>query len=185
MKKLDKKNMTLYILMLLLLFGIPIYTIIVSTDTLKGGKEFLFKVEAFDPYDMFRGNYLAIEFKERKVKSVEDLKASRGECAYVMINEDGNGFAYFSDIVLEKPVKGSDYYKTKIGYCSENYDSDRLYEYTIDTPTRYYMNENKSLAAENLYNENIKNTYVKVRVKDGKMVIVGVYINDVLIDSIS
>ena len=45
-------------------------------------------------------------------------------------------------------------------------------------------NENKSLDAEKIYDENVDNTYVKVRVKDGVMVIVGVYVNDVLIDTI-
>ena len=46
------------------------------------------------------------------------------------------------------------------------------------------MNEKKSLSAEGTYRKNIDNTYVKVRVKNGKMVIVGVYVNDVLIDTI-
>ena len=46
------------------------------------------------------------------------------------------------------------------------------------------MNEDKSENAEKIYRENLDNAYVKVRVKDGKMVLVGVYINDILIDSI-
>ena len=46
------------------------------------------------------------------------------------------------------------------------------------------MNEHKSLDAEKIYDENVDNTYVKVRVKDGLMVIVGVYVNDILIDTI-
>ena len=46
------------------------------------------------------------------------------------------------------------------------------------------MNENKSLNAEQIYRDNIDNTYVKVRVKNGKMVIVGVYVNNILIDTI-
>ncbi len=184
MNKLDKKSWTLYILMIILLFSIPIYTIIISTDTLKGGKEFLFRVEAFDPYDMFRGNYLAIRFKEKSVESLKNFEENEGEYAYVTIDEDENGFAYFSDISIEKPAEKSNYYKTIIDNVWKRYDNDRIYEYSINTPTRYYMNENKSLNAEKVYNENLENTYVKVRVKDGKMVIVGVYVNDVLIDSI-
>ena len=67
MNKLTFKQVIIYFLTILILFGIPIYTIIINTNTLKGGIEYLFKVEAFDPYDMFRGNYLNINFQENSI----------------------------------------------------------------------------------------------------------------------
>lgn len=173
MNKLDRKNLILYILMILILFGIPIYTVAISTDTLKGGNEFLFKVAAFDPYDMFRGNYLDISFEERYAEHYDSEKFGRDHEVYVTIEEREDGFAYFSRVSHEKPNNTSDYYKTKLGWNK-----------SIKAPERYYMNENKSLNAEKIYDENMENTYVKVRVKNGKMVIVGVYVDDVLIDSI-
>ena len=48
-------------------------TIISNTNTLKDGTEYLFKVEAFDPYDMFRGNYLWINFDEDTAKIAFEL----------------------------------------------------------------------------------------------------------------
>lgn len=175
---MNKQKIILYVLTIIILFSLPIATIIVSTDTLKDGREFLFKVEAFDPYDMFRGNYLNINFKEQEVEGIYQKEGEYGDIFFVTINERDDGFAYFSDINTKKPNDTSDYYITRAYYRSyaETYD--------IDTPTRYYMNENKSLDAEKIYEENIDNTYVKVRVKDGKMVIVGVYVDDVLIDTI-
>lgn len=173
MNKLDRKNLIVYILMLLILFGIPIYTILINTDTLKDGNEFLFKVAAFDPYDMFRGNYLDISFEERYAKYHDSEEFEYDDEVYVTIEEREDGFAYFSNMSYEKPKSTSDYYKTKLGWNK-----------SIETPERYYMNENKSLNAEKIYDENMENTYVKVRVKNGKMVIVGVYVDDVLIDSI-
>lgn len=169
----------IYILSLIFLFSIPICLIIENTDTLIGGEEYLFKVEAFDPYDMFRGNYLNINFKERSIEADSNNIVKDDTYFYVTISKDIEGFAYFDNISTSKPQNTSNYFKTT-GYYSEYSNL-----YFIETPTRYYMNEEKSLSAEKTYNENIDNTYVKVRVKNGKMVIVGVYVNDILIDSIS
>ena len=182
MNKLTINKIILYSLSMAILFGIPIYTIIINGSSLKGGAEYLFKVKAFDPYDMFRGNYLNINFEEDKVKSIIITNENTGHIEYktyyVTIEEDKDGFAYFNTISEKIPKNTSNYFKTT-GHYSEFAKS-----YIIDTPTRYYMNEKKSLSAEETYRRNIDNTYVKVRVKNGKMVIVGVYVNDVLIDTI-
>ena len=179
MNKLKLNQIMVYALSILILFAIPIYTIIANNTTLKDGTEYLFKVEAFDPYDMFRGNYLNIDFKENSVyvNLLDEYNIYREEC-YVTIGIGPDGFAYFNSLSLTEPKNTSNYFKTTGYYRSY------AKEYIIDTPTRYYMNENKSLNAEQTYRDNIDNTYVKVRVKNGKMVIVGVYVNNVLIDSI-
>lgn len=169
----------LYIISILVLFIIPIYTIITNSSTLKDGTEYLFEVEAFDPYDMFRGNYLNISFKEDTVKgNLTDNQSYHSKDCYVTIGKNRDGFAYFKKVSESKPENTTDYFKTT-GYYSRY-----LNEYRIETPTRYYMNEEKSLIAEQTYRDNIDSTYVKVRVKNGKMVIVGVYVNDILIDTI-
>ena len=184
MNKIQSKQLFLYVLSIIVLFAIPISTIVINSDTLKDGTEFLFKVEAYDPYDIFRGNYLNIRFEEDTATYIpasnhfeEDIEYRKNEC-FVTIKKNKDGFAYFDTASLTKPTNTSDYYKTT-GYY-RNYEN--LYE--IDTPTRYYMNENKSEKAEQLYRQNLDNVYVKVRVKNGKMVLVGVYVNNVLIDSV-
>ena len=179
MNKLTLNQIILYTLSILVLFMIPIYTIVTNNTALKDGTEYLFKVEAFDPYDMFRGNYLNISFKEDSVKGniLEQQNNSASEY-YVTIGTRRDGFAYFTSISSIEPKNTTNYFKTS-GYY-RNYAK----EYRIETPTRYYMNENKSISAEQIYRDNIDSTYVKVRVKNGKMVIVGVYVNDILIDSI-
>ena len=175
---MKKNKLIIYIVAVFVLFIIPISTVWLKTDALRNGEEFLFKVEAFDPYDMFRGNYLFINFVEQEVKGKYSEEGEYDDWYYATISKDEDGFAYFSDISLERPNERSNYYKTR-GYYRD-YDQ----TYRVVTPTRYYMNENKSLDAEEIYEDNIENTYVKVRVKDGQMVIVGVYVNDVLIDTI-
>lgn len=180
MIKTNSNKIILFALSIVILFAIPIYTIFINSDTLKDGKEYLFKVEAFDPYDMFRGNYLNINFEESSVHgNPVNLERDGNNVYYVEIGTRRNGFAYFKNISLTKPTHTSSYFKTTAYYVDDEYG-----DYYLETPSRYYMNENKSLNAEEIYNENIDNTYVKVRVKDGKMVIVGVYVDGILIDSI-
>ena len=184
---MNRKNLILYILMVVILFAVPIYTIYLNTDTLEGGDEFLFKVRAFDPYDAFRGNYLDISFEEDESHTTydEELFEEYKRTVYATIKEGPDGFAYFDEVFMEKPENTSVYYKTLGRSRSAYYDEDEnAVKYVLETPTRYYMNENKSLDAEKIYDKNIDSTYVKVRVKDGLMVIVGVYVNDVLIDTI-
>ncbi len=180
MNKLTQRQIFVYIALLMILFCIPIYIIITNTQTLKDGEEFLFKVAAYDPYDMFRGNYLDISFEENQVYSYNPIKpnSEMNSSYYVKIGKKSDGFAYFQSISDTKPTETSSYYKTKAYYSRVNNT------YTIETPTRYYMNEKKSLRAETIYQENIENAYVKIRVKDGKMVILGIYVNGILIDTI-
>ncbi len=175
MNNLDTKKIILFVVCVIILFIFPIYTIYTNNLVLESGNEFKFKIEAFDPYDMFRGNYLDISFEEANMENYSsDVK--EGKC-YVNIEEGEDGFAYFSNISNDKPNDTENYYKT---VNNKTWNGGRR----IDTPSRYYMNENKSLAAENLYNENIESAYVKVKVKNGKMIIVGLYINDILIDEL-
>jgi len=173
--KLSVRQIIIFSISILVLFSIPIYTITANSSTLKDGTEYMFKVTGLDPYDMFRGNYLNIRFKENTVRHASLLPQNKEY--YVTIEKHPDGFAYFKDISTSKPVNTADYFKTKAYYSLQN-------EYRIDTPTRYYMNERKSLRAEEVFMGNLDNASVKVRVKNGRMVIVGVYVNGVLIDTI-
>ena len=185
MNKLDSKKLMIFIVAIIVLFVIPIYTIVKSSDTLKDGTEYLFKIETYDPYDMFRGTYLNIRFEEDSIDyngTIDDMDEDdyyKAKECYLTIKTREDGFSYFDRVYFTKPTNIRDYYKT----------TGRVYrgssEIRIDTPTRYYMNEDKVERAEEVYRENIDDAYVKVRVKDGKMVIVGVYINGILIDSIN
>jgi len=172
---MNKKISILYITAVLILFAIPMYVVLSNFNTLTSGTEYKFKVEAFDPYDMFRGNYININFDEHYIRTITNTPFFSGEDYYVSIEEGKDGFAYFNSITDVKP-ENSDYYKSIITTYRGG-----LY---VETPNKYYMNEKKSMQAELIYNKNINNTYVKVRVKDGNMVIVGVYINNILIDSL-
>ena len=175
---MNKRKIILYVIAVIILFLFPAYAVFQNYDLLINGEEYLFEVEAFDPYDMFRGKYLYINFKENEVKSERMETENEGHNNYyVEIKRNKDGFAYFDNVTYKKPKNIKNYYKTT-GYYYKYSKSHR-----ISTPTKYFMNEKKSVNAEKVYEDNLENAYVKVRVKNGRMVVVGVYVNDILIDS--
>ena len=127
------KKILLYVLVVIVLFALPIYTIVVSMDTLKGGNEFLFKVQAFDPYDMFRGNYININFQERYADSSNIENGVSGKKYFVTIETDDEGYAYFSDVSIKRPDDTADDYETEAYFFNYNDDTKGRSE----TPERY------------------------------------------------
>ena len=169
-----------YIITVVILFSIPIVTVVNNMITLKNGTEFKFRVMAFDPYDMFRGMYLDIQLAEDETRTnyySDILEEYDKNNVFVTIKEDYDGFAYFDKVFGEKPEDTINYVKATVDY------SEYANSYYVESPLKaYYMNEEKSYGAEKIYDDNIEATCVKVRVKDGNMTIVGIYVDDVLID---
>ena len=143
----------------------PAYTVINRYDILKTGEEFKFKVRPVDPYDAFRGRYVSL--------SPEQGQGSYGSGRYGVITVGADGFALISSASDKKPVSGT-YVKS----------SDRSsFVLPID---RYYMNEKLAPEAETLVQQvgSDKEAYVTVRVKNGGMVISGLFIDGVAIEEI-
>ena len=161
MIKISLNKLVIYIVTILILFLIPICTIVVNFYTINTGEIYLFKVRTYDPYDMLRGNYLNIQFDKDFIISNEIIDDTKD--VYLELGIDNDGFAYFKNISNNKPKDSNIYFKTKCYY--NKYSK----EYKIDTPNRYYMNENKSKLAEELYKNNLDNAYIKVSVKNGHM----------------
>lgn len=178
MIKKTSNKFILYIIAIIILFIIPIITIITNYNTLKSGEVFIFKVRSYDPYDVFRGNYMNIVFDENSVINTSNI-IDTFKKVYVEIGKNNDGFGYFKSISNTKPKNTKTYFKTNCNMYSYNESKKK---YVIDTPNRYYMNEKKSKMAEEILNKNIKNAYVKVSVKNGKMNVIGLYINGILID---
>ncbi len=142
---------------------------------LKHGIVYKFKTAPVDPYDIFRGRYVAI----RNEKSMAPLTAEENKklgqqkrIGYAVIAVDQNGYAYVERLVAEKPEAGN-YFKTTVGYSySIPADGTSYFKFPVD---RYYMNERKAPQAEDLYRKSStreKNeTYMLVRVLDGEMAI--------------
>ena len=150
--------------------AVPIGMIANKYVILSTGKEFKFKVMPIDPYDPFRGRYVSLYVQLDEI-SWDDRYTGR----YGLISTDNEGFAYISQITKDKPNTG-EYIKS---------DSPKRFNIPID---RYYMDEKLAPQAEIITRtasrEKEKDAYVTVRVKNGALVVSGLYIDGVSIEDI-
>jgi len=151
----------------------PLSMIIRRESVLKAGAQFKFKTTPVDPYDAFRGRYVALRLEENYVPAVKEIKLSRGRTVYALITIDSQDFARFTAVVTARP-SDKPYIQTKVLYVT----GDKVY---LDLPIdRYYMEETSAPAAERIYQEHAQrgkqDAYVMVRIKDGFAVIESLYV---------
>jgi len=143
-----------------------------SEWTLHTGKPYKFRTRPVDPYDAFRGRYVALAFEEHEAPWEGKARAAYRGTAYAVVSEDANGFAKVLRVTSEKPESG-DFLRVKTGYSGT---SNRVsYSFSFD---RFYMEERKAPKAESVYRENSRNTYALVRVRDGVGVIEDLFVGD-------
>lgn len=160
---MKKRLLPILIAVFIIQLFVPIYMIIGKYDTLRTGEEFKFKVSPVDPYDAFRGRYVSLNARQEV----------SGGGKYGIIAIDTDGYAYIETITDEKPKSGA-YVKSS---------SRDWFTMPIE---RYYMDEKLAPKAESLTRQRDENkiTYVTVRVKNGKLVISGLFIDGAAIEDI-
>ena len=143
--------------------SVPVYMIVSKYVILKTGEEFKFWVNPVDPYDAFRGRYVSL-FPQQE---------ARGDGRYGLIVVDPNGFARISSITSEKPESGA--------YVKSSKRS--RFSLPID---RYYMDEKSAPKAEALTRQRglEQTAYVTVRIKNGALIVSGLYIEGIAIEDI-
>jgi uncharacterized membrane-anchored protein len=150
------QKMFLLIILILVQILVPGYMVYRHYDTLKTGEAFNFVVRPYDPYDPFRGRYVALRPVERTYQT------------YVILWRDQDGYAEIAPIKINSPSEvhpGSAYVKDL-------------------QLTRYYMNENMAPTAERIQRELSDDDvmYLQVMVKNGHYVIEGLYLNGIPIE---
>lgn len=153
----------------------PLSMIAKRERVLKYGKQFKFKTAPFDPYDAFRGRYVALRIEEDYVPAIKGTKFNSGQTVCVSIEVDNQGFAKFTTVGIVKPV-GNSYILAKVRYTSKG----KVY---LDLPiNRYYMEENAAPLAEEIYRKHTQrgkqDAYIFVRIKDGFSVVESLYVGD-------
>lgn len=175
--------------MMLLMFGclaviqisVPVSMIIRQESILAAGPEYRFKTAPVDPFDAFRGRYVAIRLLEDRVPydlSYRDL--TQGQRVFALIASGSDGFSRFSGITAKEP-KNAPYLAARISYK----DAKNVYlRFPID---RYYMDELKAPKADELYSnrgrDNRQNAYVVVAIVKGSPVVKKLIIGDKPIES--
>ncbi|MEA3187505.1 MAG: hypothetical protein QOD99_1335 [Chthoniobacter sp.] len=142
--------------------AVPAWMIARQVKTLTEGRVFKFRTAPVDPYDAFRGRFVALSFKISEAETEE--KFERNQTAYVTLAEDPDGFAKVVRVTHERR-SGDDVLRVQTGYSYEHYAH-------LDFPfTRYYLEEKTAPEAERAYREasrrDHENAWVTVRVRNG------------------
>ncbi len=163
----------------------PAWMIHQHEQTLRYGTVYKFRTVPVDPYDPFRGRYVMLGFDQNTapwtgpgVFPANGFEGRKRFYASIAVGEDG--FAKFSGVGPNRPASG-DHLRVSawvwIDYSDPSKTAIRL-ELPFD---RYYMNERLAPEAESEYwsrnREEAKNSYVTVRVLNGRAVLEGLYLD--------
>lgn len=168
-----------FILLALIQLGVPISMIAKREATLKTGRQFKFRTAPVDPYDAFRGRYVALNMERTSVKAARNRNFERGQRVFVTLEEDEDGFAELGDLKRQRPG-GDSYMRVRVAYVSGD-------DVHLTLPfDRYYMNEEDAPAAEAAYRKHStrekRDAYVSVRVRQGFAVLENLYVGGVPVE---
>ena len=165
----------LFLCLALIQLILPLSMIAKREIVLKNGVQFKFKVAPVDPYDAFRGRYVALSVDESYVPEQKETKLKYGQTVFALIAVDAQGFAQLTGVTLSRP-RDKSYLQANVA-TNISYDNKVYLNLPIN---RYYLEENAAPRAENIYRQHVqpgkKDAYVLVRIKDGFVVIESLYV---------
>jgi uncharacterized membrane-anchored protein len=158
--------------------AIPAYMINRQETVLREGRAYKFKTAPVDPYDAFRGRYVALRFEQNHAPWRGTNHAPHRTKAYALVEEGADGFAVVREVSPQPPATG-DFLKVQVNYSGWGTNASMA---CFSMPfARYYMEETQAPKAERAYWDNNRrtnvNTYVVVRVKDGNSALEDLYLN--------
>lgn len=161
-------TLVLFAVVALLQLAAPGYTIWRQERTLAIGEAFKFRTEPVDPYDAFRGRFVALAFRDAYPRTLANVKPEVGKPVYTSLSVDGDGFAIL-DEASDAPPKGRPWLETR---------------WTLDGRVvlpfdRYYLDEFKAAETERAYRESARQqqAWLLVRVLDGNWAIENLFID--------
>jgi uncharacterized membrane-anchored protein len=173
-----KLSFMLFVAMSIVQLATPLGQIWKYEDVLQNGRQYKFLTAPVDPYDAFRGKYVALNYANTWTILREGHNLGPRGSAYVTLHTHENGFAQFGNLTVKPPTSG-DYVRVEYWLTGMNNATFRM------PFNRFYMEESKAPQAERAYwnNPNRRGqasgqSYVLVRVKDGRGVIEDLFIND-------
>jgi len=172
MKKLQF-SLALFSVLSVFQVAVPVWMIANREMTLRHGRQFRFRAAPVDPYDAFRGRFVALQFEQNSAPVPADEKLTMNQKVYAQLAEGENGFARIVKASAKRPNDEA-YVQCRVNSIT---DSLVYLEFPFN---RYYMDEKLAPAAEAAYREHsrreVRDVYVIVRVKDGHAVLEELYI---------
>ena len=166
--------LTLFAAVVLAQIAVPVWAILRMEMPLRGGTPFRFRVDLEDPYDPFRGRYLALRLEEWSAPVPEDEFMQGGQSVFAVIEEGPDGFARVGGVSRLRPDDAL-YVRASVQYVAD----DRAW---LDLPfRRYYMDEGALRRAESALSraDDSAEVYVLVRVSRGVAALEELYVNGV------
>jgi uncharacterized membrane-anchored protein len=163
--------------------AVPLSMISRREAVLRAGSEHRFQTRPVDPYDAFRGRYVALGFEHHSVAVTNADGMERGRRVYVSLETDAAGFSRPAGIAFSRPMSG-DYLKTRVEYVSgtsgEGIGTNVIVQMPFD---RFYMNEEDAPATEAAFNtasrrDGAKPAYARVRILNGMAVLEDLVVED-------
>ena len=163
-----------FVVVALVQLAVPAGMIVRREITLKEGKAYKFHTAPVDPYDAFRGRYVALSLEPNSVAVPANSNFEYRSKVYVTLEEGPDGFARFTGATIEPPV-GRDYIK------ADSWGSYPAGKLTLRLPfDRFYMEESAAPKAEKAYREHSRrgqqDAYVTIRVRNGFAVLENLYV---------
>ena len=153
--------------------AVPVVMIARHEIVLDSGTVYKFRTAPVDPYDAFRGKYVALRFESTEAPCDSPSSLRHGQRVYATVKVNPDGFAGFSNVADTPPSEG-DYIGVEFG--SAQGKGTCIFRLPFD---RFYLEEGMAPEAERLYNEHSRGTrdaWAMVRVKSGKAVIEDLYV---------
>jgi len=140
----SRTRMTLFLaLTFVAQLAVPAGMIVRRELALQRGAALRFHTAPVDPYDAFRGRYIALAFNERSVPCAETFRAHQS--IYVRAETGTNGFASLVE-AARRPGDTGVWFRASAGYGAGEK------AVSVDLPfDRFYMDETSAPQAEKLY----------------------------------
>lgn len=131
----------------LLQLGAPVSMILRRERVIREGIECRFDAAPVDPFDAFRGRYVAINLASNRAPVRADSAYRRGERVYASIATNSRGRAVFASISRTRPARPP-WIRTRILYV-DGPDNAAVIDTTLH---RFYMEESEAPKAETAVN---------------------------------
>lgn len=175
--KTNKIAIVAFVLLAALQIYLPASWAIESDETLSYGKVLKFRTIPVDPKDLFRGNYIALNFENTRITVSDADDWKEGDNIYIVLNVDEAQFATYSYYEKDKPRPDINFVTATVKHISRSPEPYVEIEYPF---SKFYVEESIAKAAETAYRNAIAeghNTYAVVMAENGKTVLKDVYID--------
>lgn len=166
--------------MVLAQLAVPFMMIAGRERVMEGGTAYKFRCGPVDPYDAFRGRYVALSFPDMRLDGWGGEYLDGSERVFATLGVAEDGFARIEALSMIRPESGDYLEVTATGGGAPD-ASVRVY-----LPfNRYYMDEFQAPEAEIAYREQSRTeegAHILVYVKDGEGVIEGLYFGDLSVE---